>query len=110
MAKAGTVEFVTFARRWPKSAAVSTTVTIVFVMALTATACTGEDATPIVPGATTTGPTTPHQLEPTEQMRELAEKQCLDDPTLEQGVVNAVDPADEEQILSSVVVECSDIR
>ncbi len=108
MGKAGTVELVTFARRWPNSAL--RWLVIVVVVVVTATACTGEDATPIVPGATTTGPTTPHQLEPTEQMRELAEKQCLDDPTLEQGVVNAVDPADEEQILSSVVVECSDVR
>ena len=98
LGKAGTVGLVAQIRR------------SVVAMALLVSACTGEDATPIVPGATTTGPTTPHQLEPTDQMRELAEQQCLDDPALEQGVVNAIDPANEEQVLASVVVECSDVR
>lgn len=80
------------------------------LLAFVVAACTGEDATPIVPGAPTTDGTTPHLIEPTDQMRELAEQQCRDDPDLEQGVVNAVDPADEEQILASVVVECADVE
>lgn len=69
--------------------------------------CTGEDATPIPRG---TGVTTPHRLEPTEQMQDLAEQQCLDDPSLAEGVVNAVDPADTDQILASVTVDCDEVR
>lgn len=81
---------------------------VLAVLAVGAVACTGEDATPIVPGSTT-APTTPHLLEPTEQMQELAEQQCRDDPGLDRGEVNAVDPANEEQILATVTVDCDDV-
>jgi hypothetical protein len=77
--------------------------------ALSAGGCTGEDATPIVPGEPS-GITTPHRLEPTEQMQELAEQQCLDDPTLSMGEVNAVDPANPDQILATVTVDCDTVR
>jgi hypothetical protein len=71
----------------------------------------GEDATPVSRQATTTSiPGTPHLLQPTEQMRELARKQCLDDPTRIEGVVNAVDPGRPELILSSVTVACAEVR
>ncbi|MDH3679442.1 MAG: hypothetical protein OEV40_05760 [Acidimicrobiia bacterium] len=79
------------------------------VLATVLAACAGEDATPIVPGATT-APTTPHLLEPTDQMRELAEQQCRDDPELDRGEVNAVDPANDEQILATVIVDCDDVE
>ena len=92
---------------------IRSSVVFVFGMVL-ASACSGEDATPIVPRAPATTEvtdgTTPHLLEPTDQMRELAEQQCRDDPTLSQGEVNAVDTANEEQILASVVVDCSEVR
>lgn len=75
-------------------------------------ACTGETAIPIqdLPPGGETDVTTPHQLEPTPQMQELAVQQCLDDEDLDQGVVNAVDPADSDQILSSAVVDCDEVR
>ena len=74
--------------------------------------CTGEEATPIdeLPAATTTQVTTPHLLEPTEQMWELAEQQCRDDPALDEGVVEAVDPADPDEVLASVTVSCDEVR
>jgi len=55
-------------------------------------------------------PITPHQLEPNEQMRELAEQQCRDNPSLENGEINAVDPENPEQVLAQVVVECDEVR
>jgi hypothetical protein len=78
--------------------------------------CLSEDATPIgeidPPAVTSTVPADgiPHQLEPTEQMRELAERQCLDDPQLEQGEVSAVAPADPDVTLAQVVVDCAEVR
>jgi hypothetical protein len=83
-----------------------------FVAAALAVAagCTSEDATPLEPGLATTAPGTPHGIDPTEEMRELARRQCLDDPELAEGEINAVDPADPEQVLASVVVDCDDVR
>ncbi len=75
--------------------------------------CTGEKAIPLSELPTSTTPpivTTPHQLETTDEMRQLARQQCLDDPDLEQGEVNAVDPADPDQILATALVECSSVR
>ena len=82
---------------------------VIVLIAVMAAACTGEDATPVVPGAPT-GATTPHQLEPTDQMRELAEQQCLDDPDLEVGEINAVDPNDTDQVLATVAIDCATVR
>ncbi len=70
-----------------------------------------EDATPVSRQATTTVPVTPHLLEPTEQMQELARQQCLDDPALAEGTVNAVDPGRSDQVvLASVTVDCAEAR
>ena len=79
-----------------------------------AAGCSGEEAVPLdqldeLP-STTSMVTTPHQLAPSEQMRELARQQCLDDPELEQGEVNAVDPANPDQVLSSIVIDCDTVR
>lgn len=90
--------------RWLLTGATGAALTIAI-----ATGCTGEDATPLTPGSSTV-PTTPHQLEPTEQMQELAEQQCRDDPSLDEGVVEAVDPSNPDQVLASVVVDCAEIR
>jgi hypothetical protein len=76
----------------------------------TASGCATDGATPIEPGSATSAPATPHLLEPTEQMRDLARQQCLDDPSLTEGVINAVDPADPDQTLVSVVVDCAEVR
>lgn len=82
--------------------------TIGLVVLLALAGCVSEDATPI--GDVTTTETTPHLLAPSDQMRELAEQQCRDDPELEQGEVNAVDPADPDKILASVTVDCAEIE
>ncbi|MGF1596585.1 MAG: hypothetical protein ACFCVK_06585 [Acidimicrobiales bacterium] len=71
-------------------------------------ACAGEDATPLSEYLETSI-TTPHLLSPTDEMRELAAQQCRDDPELDRGVVNAVDPADDDRLLSSVEVDCNDV-
>ncbi|MGI9615387.1 MAG: hypothetical protein ACR2QO_20920 [Acidimicrobiales bacterium] len=84
-------------------------VAVIGALPAVAGACTGEDATPISPGDPA-GVTTPHQLEVTDEMRELAEQQCLDDPTLDVGEIKAVDPANEEQVLATVTVECDTVR
>lgn len=78
------------------------------LVALLVAGCTGDTAVPIE-DFTDTSITTPHLIEPSEQMRELAEQQCLDDPDLAEGVVNAVDPANPDQLLASVVVDCDDV-
>jgi len=84
---------------------------IVGGLGLFTAACTGEDATPITPTSSDpSGVTTPHQLEPTDEMRELAEQQCLDDPELEVGEIRAVDPANDEQVLATVTVSCDTVR
>ena len=85
------------------------------ILAVSTVGCTGEDATPIVPGQPVetldpSGVTTPHQLEPSEQMQELAEQQCLDDPTLSVGEIRAVDPANPDQVLATVTVDCDTVR
>ncbi|MEM9134651.1 MAG: hypothetical protein AAF962_07915 [Actinomycetota bacterium] len=52
-----------------------------------------------------------HSLEePTEEMRELAEQQCLDDPELEVGEITALDPEDLDTVLASVTVDCEEVR
>jgi len=76
-------------------------------------ACSGEEAIPIDPA---NPPTTAvdltevtHQIEPTQQMRDAAEQQCLDDATLAEGYVRAVEPETEE-ILAEVTVDCAEVR
>lgn len=78
--------------------------------------CTAEDATPIDPANPPTTGGDPldltdvtHLLEPTEQMRELAEQQCLDDPELVEGFVQAVDPETDEPV-SEIRIDCTDVR
>lgn len=80
---------------------------------LAVASCTGEDATPIdqldeLPG--TQVPAVTHALEPNDEMRELAEQQCFDDPELEVGEINAVDPDNPGQVLLTVTVDCADLR
>lgn len=80
-------------------------------VALTLSACTGEDVTPIGEGPlTTTVQETPHLLEPTDEMRSLARQQCLDDPDLVQGEIRVVDPDNPDQVLASVVVDCASVE
>jgi len=82
-------------------------------LAIVGVACSGEEAIPIDPA---NPPTTAvdltdvtHQIEPTAQMQDAAEQQCLDDPTLAEGYVRAVEPETEE-ILAELTVDCAEVR
>lgn len=77
-------------------------------LALSAAGC-GEEATPI-DQTTTTAQLTPHLLEASDQMKDLARQQCRDDPQLAVGEVNAVDPERPDQKLATVQVDCSEVR
>ncbi len=88
-------------------------VSLVVGLTLVAVACSGEEAIPIDPA---NPPTTAvdltdvtHQIEPTQQMQDAAEQQCLDDPALTEGYVRAVDP-DTEEILAEFSVDCDEVR
>lgn len=87
---------------------------LVVAFGLAISGCVSEEATPIdeVRPSDSSVPDdgTPHLLQPTEQMQELAEQQCRDDPDLDQGEVVAVDPASPDQTLSQVVVDCDGVR
>jgi len=54
-------------------------------------------------------PDVTHFLEPTDQMRDAAAQQCLDDPDLAEGYVRAVSP-DTDEVLAEIAVDCADIR
>ncbi len=77
--------------------------------ALTAGAGCSEDATPI-DQTTTTPQFTPHLLEANDQMEDLARQQCIDEPQLAVGEVNAVDPERPDQKLATVQVDCAEVR
>lgn len=44
-----------------------------------------------------------------EQIRQLAEQQCLDDPTKTEGVIRIVEP-DTEQVVGEMIVDCAEVR
>ncbi len=54
-------------------------------------------------------PDVTHFLEPTEQMRDAAEQQCLDDPDLAEGYVRAVSP-DTDEVMAELSVDCAEVR
>ena len=82
-------------------------------LALGAIGCSGEEAIPIdpanppVPSVDLTDVT--HRIEPTEEMRQAAAQQCLDDPALAEGYVRAVDP-DTEDVVAELSVDCEEVR
>ncbi len=95
---------------------VLTTVAII-ALGLLAAGCVDEQAVPIDPA---NPPTTPspdvadmpdvsHPLQPTDQMKELARQQCIDDPDLVEGYVSAVDP-ETDDIVVDYAVQCVEVR
>lgn len=85
-------------------------------------ACTGEDAEPVDFSSTSTSVTSQTQSDfdasnvedgPNAEQNRItlgfAEQQCLDDPDLEQGYVQIVDPSTNEKV-SEVTVECDEVR
>lgn len=75
--------------------------------------CSGEEAVPIDPAdppvADAEPPNVTHALLPTPEMEQLARQQCLDDPSLMEGYVQAVDP-DNDQVLTEISVDCTEVR
>jgi len=77
-------------------------------------ACTGEEPVEIDLNETVP-PTTeaPEDDDPNaaerQRLQELAEQQCLDDPSKEAGTVRIVDPATNE-VVSELTVQCSEVR
>lgn len=75
--------------------------------------CSGEEAVPIDPAnPPTTGvdlTDVTHSIDPTEDMRDAAEQQCLDQPELAEGYIRAVDPED-GRVLAEVTVDCDEVR
>lgn len=91
-------------------------------LALVSGACTGEDAEPVDFSSTSTSVAsdTPSDFDvsnvedgPNAEQNQItlgfAEQQCLDDPELEQGYVQIVDPSTNEKV-SEVTVECDEVR
>lgn len=82
------------------------------VGAMVLVGCSGEEAVPIDPAnppvVEVEPPDVTHRIEPTPQMEELARQQCIDDPSLDEGYVEAVDPAT-DQVLSQVSVDCAEV-
>lgn len=82
-------------------------------------ACSGEASTPIDLRATTTTegppisgvplPEDDPNAEAREQVRQLAEQQCLDDPSKTEGVIRIVEPETEE-IVGELIVDCAEVR
>ncbi|MEZ5340048.1 MAG: hypothetical protein R2706_00970 [Acidimicrobiales bacterium] len=83
------------------------------------TACTGEDSTPIDLQNSGSVASTPEvsevpivddpNAEVREQAKQLAAQQCLDDPTLEQGVIRIIDP-DTDEMAGEVIADCEVVR
>ncbi len=76
--------------------------------------CTGEepveidlDAT-IPPTSTPVDPEDPNEAQ-RQELQDLAEKQCLDDPELAEGTVRIVDPVTNE-VVSELIVQCAEVR
>lgn len=85
----------------------------IVLSAVVLTACVGEEAVPIDPAnppvVDVEPPNVTHLIEPTPQMEELARRQCVDDPSLDEGYVEAVDP-NTDQVLTRVAVDCAEVR
>lgn len=75
--------------------------------------CSGDEAVPIDPAnppvLDAEPPAVTHSITATPEMEELARQQCFDDPSLEEGYVEAVDP-DTDQVLAEVAVDCDAVR
>lgn len=79
--------------------------------AVAGSACTDEATEPITPGGSpTTASTLPaHAVTPTPEVEEYARQQCLDDPSLGEGVVRIIEP-ETDTVVAEVVIDCDDVR
>lgn len=83
------------------------TTALLLALAMGVSSCSGGDEpdTPADGGF----PDVTHVLDPTDEMQTVAEQQCLDDPSLDEGYVRAVAP-DSGDILAEVTVPCDEVR
>ena len=81
----------------------------IIVFGLVAVACSPGSAEPGDQLPAGLPPDVTHVLEPTDQMRQAAEQQCLEDPGLAEGYVRAVTP-DTDEVLAEITVQCSEVR
>ncbi len=95
--------------RMSHSRAATVAANLVVAAAIFSLAACGSDGTDPAQGDPGDLTNVTHMLEPTDQMREAAEQQCLDDPDLAEGYVRAVSP-DTDEILAEISVDCADIR
>lgn len=89
-------------------AALATAVTFALV------ACTGRETVPIdldgtIPLVETTVQSNEANAAAAAEGRRLAEQQCLDDPTLEEGLVQIAQP-DTGVVVAEIVVPCDEVR
>jgi hypothetical protein len=74
--------------------------------------CVDDSATPVdpqQPGVTADFTDVTHTMEPTDDMKSAAEQQCLDDASLAEGYVKAVDPQS-GAILAEFSISCDEVR
>ena len=74
--------------------------------------CVDDSATPVdpqQPGVTADFTDVTHTMEPTEDMKSAAEQQCLDDSSLDEGYVKAVDPQS-GAVLTEFSISCDEVR
>jgi hypothetical protein len=79
---------------------------LLVAVAVAVAGCSGSGSDDDAPSGGLTDVT--HLLEPTEQMRQAAAQQCLDDPDLDVGYIRAVDPNTGNQ-LAEIEVDCETV-
>ena len=92
---------------------------VLAVVVASLTGCAAETAVPIDPDsplpveeldpAAIPTPDVTHSLTPTPEMEQLARQQCLEDSSLDQGYVQAVDP-ESNDVLAEFTVDCAQVR
>jgi len=92
---------------------------ILLALSLCLAACTTEATTPVdLSGTTTTTLANPHgsvdpETDPNAEVRaqaqQLADAQCLEDETLEEGIIRIVDP-DTDEVVGEISADCEAVR
>lgn len=91
---------------------------IFLAMALLLVGCSSEATTPIDLSPSTTEAVDPHAstenpVDPNAEVRaqaqQLADNQCLEDETLEEGTIQIVDP-DTDEIVGVITADCAEVR
>ncbi len=95
--------------RMSHSRAATVAANLVVAAAIFSLAACGSDGTDPAQGDPGDLTNVTHMLEPTDQMRQAAEQQCLDNPDQEVGYVKAVAPESGE-MLAELEIDCGEVR